>query len=91
MVVGPLLGPLNLIVSRTSGPDVLSENLMGPRAKAVAGAILLVAGAAVAADGLVAGPHAFGSGWYAVGGIAIAGLLLMMAGATILRETRRTV
>lgn len=64
---------------------------MGPRAKTIAGTILVLAGALVAADGLVAGPHAFGSGWYSVGGIAVAGLLLMMAGASILRETRRTV
>ena len=64
---------------------------MGPRSKTVVGAILLMAGALVAADGLVAGPHAFGFGWYSVGGLAIAGQVLMMAGASILRETRRMV
>jgi uncharacterized membrane protein YkvI len=64
---------------------------VGPRSKTVAGAMLLIVGAAVAADGFVAGPHAFGFGWYSVGGVAVAGLLLMMAGASILREPRRTV
>lgn len=61
---------------------------MKPRSRTIAAAIIVVAGAAVAANGFVAGPHAFGSGWYSVGGIAVAGLLLMTAGAAILRSAR---
>lgn len=89
---GPVCGgPLNLVVSRSSPPAVRSEGPASPRSQAVAGAILLMAGAAIAADGLVAGPHAFGFGWYSVSVFAVVGLLLMMAGAAILRETRRIV
>ncbi|MHB1561394.1 MAG: hypothetical protein ACYC61_28435 [Isosphaeraceae bacterium] len=51
----------------------------------------LLAGVLVVVDGLAAGPHAFGQGWYSVGGIVIAGLLLMGAGASVLCETRRTI
>jgi divalent metal cation (Fe/Co/Zn/Cd) transporter len=53
--------------------------------------MLLLAGVLVVADGLVAGAHAFGFGRYSVAGIVVAGMLLMVAGASILRETRRPV
>lgn len=64
---------------------------MRSRARIVAGVILLLAGVLVVVDGLAAGPHAFGQGWYSVGGIVIAGLSLMGAGASVLCETRRTI
>ena len=81
-------GPLILVVRRLSRLEWLWGDLVRLRAKTIVGALFLLAGTLVVADGLVSGPHAFGFGWYSVAGIVLAGLLLLLAGASILREMR---
>ncbi len=80
-----------LIDRRASRIEWPLGDLVRLRAKTIAGSLFLLAGALVVADGLVSGPHAFGFGWYSVAGIVLAGLLLLLAGASTLRETGRPV
>ncbi len=61
---------------------------MRPRIQNIAGIILVLVGAAVALNGPIAGPHAFGSGWSAVAVQIIAGIALAAAGIVVIRTTR---
>ncbi len=61
---------------------------MRPRTKNVAGIIMVLVGVAVALNGPIAGPHAFGSGWSAVVVQIIAGIAVGAAGIVVIRTKR---
>jgi hypothetical protein len=54
----------------------------------IAGIILILVGVGFALNGPIAGPHAFGFGWYAVVIQIIAGIGAVAAGIVVIRTKR---
>ena len=50
----------------------------------------IVGGILLGSSFVVSSPHAFGLGWYAVIGGAVAGLTLILCGSSILRQVNAT-
>ena len=64
---------------------------MGSRPRKLIGTGISAFGILLAVNGLIAGPHAFWLGWESVLASVVAGLLLLVCGILILRNTARPV
>lgn len=58
-----------------------------PPPRSIVGSGIAIVGVLVALNGIVAGPRTFGFGWYAVIGLVLAGLLILLCGLLLCRSS----